>query len=254
MQDDVGFKSQQFGEQVAQRRDRYAEQNIQTGQRMQQLPIQYQAMQHQELEMQMRQQQNASQLATDELRRQDAIMQLQWARELHTTDMLAMQRDAAQVDLDLKRAQAKKIMSDLDREDDLTPAYLRMDAEDRDNMIENGHFVEMSGGKMRMRLSTEAERAAAAKRNAARSTRSYSAKVDPTTDPVEIRQLLAEYRRQLEMGDGADPEGDAVIKQNMGVLLRRLERLQGIKSDGANSFEEKVKTATDSLFDSIYSK
>lgn len=243
MQDDVGFKSQQFGEQVAQRRDRYAEQNIQTGQRMQQLPIQYQAMQ-----------QNASQLATDELRRQDAIMQLQWARELHTTDMLAMQRDAAQVDLDLKRAQAKKIMSDIDRADDLTPAYLRMDAEDRDNMIENGHFVEISGGKMRIRLATEAERAAAAKRNAARRTRGYSAKVDPTTDPVEIRNLLAEYRRQLEMGDGADPEGDAVIKQNMGVLLRRLERLQGIKSDGANSFEEKVKTATDSLFDSIYSK
>ena len=122
MRDSVAFQSQMFGEQVAQRRDRYAQQNIDTAWRGSQIPMQaigamqarqemgYNALRQQALqqEMQLQSQQVASQLATDELKRQDAIQQLQWARELHSTDMIQMQKDMMAEDLALKRAEVQR--------------------------------------------------------------------------------------------------------------------------------------------------
>jgi hypothetical protein len=112
MQDDVGFQSQVFNEQVANRRDRYAQQNIQTSQQMSQLPSQFMGAMRARQQMDLERQKVASELANDELHRQDAIQKLQWARELHTTDMIQMQRDAAKLDLDLKRAQVEKTLAE----------------------------------------------------------------------------------------------------------------------------------------------
>jgi hypothetical protein len=117
-----------FGEQVAQRRDRYAQQNIDTAWRGSQIPMQaigamqarqemgYNALRQQALqqEMQLQSQQVASQLATDELKRQDAMQQLQWARELHSTDMIQMQKDMMAEDLALKRAEVKRRTQELE--------------------------------------------------------------------------------------------------------------------------------------------
>lgn len=127
MRDDVAFQSQVFGEQVAQRRDRYAQQNIDTAWKGSQIPMQaigamqarqemgYNALRQQALqqEMELQNQQVASQLATDELKRQDAIQQLQWARELHSTDMIQMQKDMMAEDLALKRAEVKRRTQEL---------------------------------------------------------------------------------------------------------------------------------------------
>jgi hypothetical protein len=126
MQDDVGFQSQVFNEQVANRRDRYAQQNIQTSQQMSQLPSQFMGAMRARQQMDLERQKVASELANDELHRQDAIQKLQWARELHTTDMIQMQRDAAKLDLDLKRAQVEKMHADMQPDqsrmfDSLTP-------------------------------------------------------------------------------------------------------------------------------------
>lgn len=126
MRDDVAFQSQVFGEQVAQRRDRYAAQNIQTYQQAGQLPMQMMQAQAMQQEMTLQRQQVGSHLATQELARQEAMQKMQWARELHTTDMIAMQSEAVRLDLEMKRSQVEKMQRDLSGEMTV-PDYLQTD-------------------------------------------------------------------------------------------------------------------------------
>ena len=126
MRDDVAFQSQVFGEQVAQRRDRYAAQNIQTYQQAGQLPMQMMQAQAMQQEMTLQRQQVGSHLATQELARQEAMQKMQWARELHTTDMISMQSEAVRLDLEMKRSQVDKMKRDLSGEMTV-PDYLQTD-------------------------------------------------------------------------------------------------------------------------------
>ena len=165
MRDDVAFQSQVFGEQVAQRRDRYAQQNIDTAWRGSQIPMQaigamqarqemgYNALRQQALqqEMQLQSQQVASQLATDELKRQDAIQQLQWARELHSTDMIQMQKDMMAEDLALKRAEVKRRTQELEGGMETKDFLAKADAYTMATIYSMGIEPSITGNRMNFR-------------------------------------------------------------------------------------------------------
>lgn len=165
MRDDVAFQSQVFGEQVAQRRDRYAQQNIDTAWRGSQIPMQaigamqarqemgYNALRQQALqqEMELQSQQVASQLATDELKRQDAIQQLQWARELHSTDMIQMQKDMMAEDLALKRAEVKRRTQELEGGIEIKDFVARADAYTMASIYSMGIEPTITGNRMNFR-------------------------------------------------------------------------------------------------------
>ena len=165
MRDDVAFQSQVFGEQVAQRRDRYAQQNIDTAWRGSQIPMQaigamqarqemgYNALRQQALqqEMQLHSQQVASQLATDELKRQDAIQQLQWARELHSTDMIQMQKDMMAEDLALKRAEVKRRTQELEGGMETKDFLAKADAYTMATIYSMGIEPSITGNRMNFR-------------------------------------------------------------------------------------------------------
>jgi|KBSSwiStaDraftv2_1062776.scaffolds.fasta_scaffold231201_2 hypothetical protein len=51
---------------------------------------------------------SSSELALDELKRKQAAEELQWAQQLHQTDMLQYQKDAMKAETDLRIAQAQK--------------------------------------------------------------------------------------------------------------------------------------------------
>jgi hypothetical protein len=146
MKDDVGFQSQMFSEQVAQRRDRYAQWNIQSSQQMAQLPGQFIGAMQARQKMDLEKQRVASELANDELHRQDAIQKLQWARELHTTDMIELQKRSAQLDFQLKEAQVQKAQRDL--QPDYTPEFLRMNTDEMFSAISMGIIPKVSNGKV----------------------------------------------------------------------------------------------------------
>lgn len=113
MRDDIAFRSQQYAldarrpvEEAQNRMNRSLE--FAHGS----LLAQQQQMQRQR-EFQHQQVMDADQLASDQVRRNQAIEELQWTRELHTTEMLASQRRAAVAASNLAVAQAQKAQQEL---------------------------------------------------------------------------------------------------------------------------------------------
>lgn len=169
MRNDIAFQSQQFAEQVAQRRDKYSQQRINS---MQQIPQaaqsfinNYQNAQNQQMQAQEHQvnmAKAASSLASDELHRQQAQEELQWAQQLHQSDMLAMQKDAMAQDLALKKAQTEKAIGDLNGSRDYLFA---INENERDTLTaDQGLIVDGHGKNFRIRKATDDERKMASRR------------------------------------------------------------------------------------------
>lgn len=120
MRDDVAFQSQEFREQVEQRRDRYSQQQQDTWAQLPNAVTRYQQaaagqMQQQAMaqEMDLDRARTASTLATDQLRRQQAVEELAFARELHSTDMIEAQKRTVVAQSSLAEAQARKAIEQL---------------------------------------------------------------------------------------------------------------------------------------------
>jgi len=121
MRDDVAFQSQQFAEQVAQRRDRYAAMNIDSWRQLPEMAFRQQQFVAQQMQSSQAQQDQdrdfaggAQNLALDQLRIQQAREELAWAQNLHSTDMLEAQKRTVQAQADLAVAQAQKAQQDLE--------------------------------------------------------------------------------------------------------------------------------------------
>lgn len=176
MRDDVAFQSQQFGEQVEQRRDRYAAQNIQTWGQLpdlvgrfqqaqgnaQQMVAQRQAMQQSMEAHRVDMARSAQQLSLDQLRTEQAKSELMWARELHTTDILQAQKDEARARADLVIAQARKTQDELDKPS--MDRWVGLSQEEMDALVSQGIKGTISGGKVVLGEPSPEEKAAASKR------------------------------------------------------------------------------------------
>jgi len=147
--DDIGFRSQQFAEQVEQRRDGYRQQRMASWQMLPQYvqgAIQNNlAARKMQMDTQRQQQdmlESSSRLALDELRRKQAIEELQWAEMLHTDEarQLSLRQQAAQTALLEK--QAEKAARDLDPRPELSrPMDKRqLNAMGYDAVLENGTY------------------------------------------------------------------------------------------------------------------
>lgn len=181
MKDDVAFQSQQFAEQVEQRRDRYAEQMQQAWnqlpqgaaafrqalqqQRQYQMDQQQMAMAQQE--HQMRMDTGAQSLASEQIRQQRARDEMQWARDLHTTSMMDHQRAIIAAQRRAEEARAGLIEAQIERQrkeiDEPDPAMYRNPLY---RLAEEAAGVETSfeNGKYTKRAMSQEERAAARKK------------------------------------------------------------------------------------------
>lgn len=131
---DPAFQSQQFAEQVAQRKQRSLEIQGNAG--------------FQAGEMFLRSMQTASTVASQQVERQQAIEELAWARELHSADMLELQKDmlglqkkglAAQVDLAIAKAKRES--------EGLVDYPMGIDEDQRDALLSQGIDMSFRGGR-----------------------------------------------------------------------------------------------------------
>lgn len=208
MQDSAGFQSQQFAEQVNQRRDRYSERKDAAYQQLPQAASQFQQsylraqqgnQQMEEHQMQMAQ--SASKLAGDQLLRQQALEELQWTRELHSTKMIGLQRRDMEAQIALREAQTEKAISDLNggRE------YYGMNQNEMDVLIgDHGLMGEGFGKNFRLRKASEEERSAAKKRRdesfqQAMQLRAAGRQVPRDMEAQDLRDLTTERGRTLDL-------------------------------------------------------
>lgn len=109
-QDDITFQSQEFANQVEGRRDQIAQTQI--GLNMQAGQLSAQAIQayQQGQQFRMEQAQDATNLAADQFKLQQAAEELQWARQLRSDKMLRnmLARDDAQTQLAIAQAQSER--------------------------------------------------------------------------------------------------------------------------------------------------
>lgn len=96
----------------------------------------------------------ASSLALDELRRKQAMEELQWTAQLHSTDMMEMDKKQKIAQTRLIEAQTDKAISDLNH-DPNQDDWIRLDPATRRGLIKSGMMGEISGGKFVLRPSTE---------------------------------------------------------------------------------------------------
>lgn len=224
VQDSAGFQSQQFGEQVAQRRDRYAAQNADSvGMFSKLVPMFQQAraasderawgnqdrqfrerqalVQQQQFEQdrQLRAASVASDLATDQLHRQQAQDDLQWAQQLHQTDMIGLQKRGMAADIALKEAQTRKAIEALGK--DNMDRFWVPDAYQRDRMIrDNALMGDFSGGRLDVRRATDEERAAADKRIIAEEARQMEMIRErrPRSESAESSRTVSDAGKRLQ--------------------------------------------------------
>lgn len=129
----------------------------------------------------------ASSLALDELRRKQAMEELQWAGQLHTADMLDIQKQAALADLELHKAQTAKALKDLNH-DETEDRWIGISDEARDSLIEAGMIGDLSGGKFTMRVATEQDKENMRKSRALRLS----------AQKMETQQALAQQRLDMQ--------------------------------------------------------
>lgn len=168
MRDDVAFQSQQFAEQVAQRRDRYSAQNIQSWQQLPEMATRFQGAMAQQMHMQQAQQahqmdlaRGAQALALDQMRVEQARQELAWSKDLHAADMLAAQKRTVLAQADLAVAQAQKAKEDL--ESTGMEHFPRFDEEHMWTMRAMGLQADTSGRRITVVPIPEGDRAAARK-------------------------------------------------------------------------------------------
>lgn len=278
VQDSSGFQSQQFVEQIAQRRDRYAAQNIDTARqasaqlgdlpgkfmqargaameqrwgnedrqfRNEQALVQQQQF---EQEQQLRRSQVANDLANDQLHRQQGLEDLQWAQQLHQTDMIALTKDGLAADIALKKAQTQKAIDELGG--DRIPVSMLFDQERMDYAIsELG--INFNPSDRKARPATPEERSVAAerrkawlqqeqdfkleqieRRNQGRTppdpNRGRTAEINAAGNRLEqIKEVIAEKEREARKSE--DPTQKAMIEQEL-IGLKRTAKQIGDKID-----------------------
>lgn len=174
MRDDVAFQSQQFAEQVAQRRDRYSQQMQDQWAQLPNAVTRYQQArgeaQRQQMaggQYQMAQEAHqadmlkaSSQLATDELHRQQAGAELQFANALHSTDMVALQKRQLTAQTEYEEARLAKMKDELGGEKMKPPSW---DAEEIYTAMAMGMKGSPSGGRFVMTKATPEEQEMARK-------------------------------------------------------------------------------------------
>ena len=204
MKDDIAFQSQQFVEQVAQRRDRYSAQNIDTFNKMPQAVDQFQqsyarAVQgrQQEEALQMEKSKTASSLANDELHRKQASEELQWAQALHQTDMLSLNKRGLEADINLKEAQSRRAIMDLDGSKQMEAGYAHMNPDEMDQFI-SAHKAWMNPYTGKMEKASNDMVQSADKRISGRLARELEIKTAPARIAAESREKIAANRARVD--------------------------------------------------------
>lgn len=143
---DPAFQSQQFAEQVAQRKQRSLEIQGNAG--------------FQAGEMFLRSMQTASTVASQQVERQQAMEELAWARELHNTDMLELQKKGLAAQVDASRAQADLAIAKAKAEaEGFQPYPERVDAEGIAALLAQGIDTTWHGNKPVVGPATDERRA-----------------------------------------------------------------------------------------------
>lgn len=141
--DDVAFRSQQFAADQSARAESHQMAGAQAlgqgivgaAQSYRQGVMQQQQMQLAMMEEQRRSAVASSELAYNEIRRQSAAEDLQWAQALHQTDMLEMDKKVKQAQAELAIAQARKAQKGLEGDLDWgTYAHMSRDQETMDRI------------------------------------------------------------------------------------------------------------------------
>lgn len=172
MRDDVAFQSQQFAEGVENRRDRYSQQMQDTWAqapnavtRFQQAHAMAQQGVLEQQKMQLEQAQTASTLANDQLRRQQAAEELQFAQALHTTDMIDAQKRTAVAQANFEEARLAKMQQELGGKELPTSGWTE---EEVDAALSMGIKGSLQGNRFIASAATKEEIAAAKQRQEAR--------------------------------------------------------------------------------------
>lgn len=225
MRDDVALKSQQFAEQVEQRRDRYSQQLQDTWMQAPNAVTRFQQaatgqLQQQQMmqEMELDKARTASTLATDQLRRQQAAEELQYATALHQTDMIAADKRIKLAQASYEEARLKKLQESLGGTE--IPATGWSD-EEIDNAMAQGIKGAFKGGRFVMVEATPEEVAGAKKRREERRTTRNRV----TTE--SLGQLRRDYRDLLqdidngEVSDEDMPRAEALLRDMENQLRAR---------------------------------
>lgn len=262
VQDSAGFQSQQFGEQVAQRRDRYAAQNIETWGQAANVVPRFQQAQQMVDERQMRAAKVASDLASDQLHRQQALEDLQWSQQLHQADMIGLQKRGMAAEIALKEAQTKRAIEELGGGERIP--YTMLTPERMDYAISKLGIMADPASGMRVRAATKEERAAAEQRATERLQQSQQYELEQirtrnegrgTSDALETQRDVSATGKRLEQlleiiadkestarNKRTDPTEKAMIEQEL-IGLRRTAKQLSDKMDQALLGDERPSSA-----------
>lgn len=183
-------------------------------------------------EFQQQQLMDAETLATDQVRRSQAIEELQWARELHTTGVAAAQRRAVTAAAALQEAQAQKAINDLQDQSEYSVA-----PDMQDYTTIRGRIKE----KGVWRSSTDEEKKAAQARIDQPYNRAIEvAKIGATSreNVAEINSIAKQMMAAMQERIAEARNATALDKQQMIADMRR-ELL-----DVLNASRERVNAAT----------
>lgn len=244
MRDDVAFRSQLFGEQVAQRRDEYAKWQMSAMDRLADRSYQVgrdarsDLIEDQRMRMAMEQHsldmnKGATDLAMDELRRKAASEELLWTQQLHTTDMLGLEKDAASLRVRMLRMQADRAERESNGDTDIHD-LMRSSPEQMDYMIGHlGIMPRVNGGRVTFDAVDDNQRDPYRKRADERleiqRRRSMSGQSYGSSMLRDAFRSLDNERRELEKSidkkveQGLDVSAD---RERLADITQRLEKMR----------------------------
>jgi hypothetical protein len=204
---EIALQSQQLSEQTGNRQARALEQQ---GQAWSHLPDMVTGFQQayarsQQIDQaaqahQMDMAKGASSLALDELRRKQAMEELQWAGQLHGADMMEMDKRQKAAQTALVEAQTQKAITDLNV-DPNAGLIMKMSEEEKDSLIEDqGITLDFSGGKVKAVPATPEQRSQAGARRAKN-------KADALAQAEALRRISSQ-----SVVDAARIRGEASVK------------------------------------------
>ena len=225
VQDSPSFQSQQYvqgiQEQSANRQERYVDRYAQSRQQIAEVPMRFMqargmAMEQQRMqqEQQMRLSKVASDLANDQLHRQQALEDLQWSQQLHQADMIGLQKRGMAAEIALKEAQTKKAIDDLGGE---RVPYAMLTPERMDYAISELGIMANPSDNMRIRPATPDERSAAGQRIKSRQQQGQQDELEQIRTRNEGRSDSDALDTRREM---------SVIKDRISFLQTELDSMQ----------------------------
>lgn len=212
-------------------------------------------------EQQMRLSQVASDLANDQLHRQQALEDLQWSQQLHQADMIGLQKRGMAAEIALKEAQTKKAIDELGGE---RIPYAMLTPERMDYAIGTLGIMANPGDNMRVRPATDEERAAANQRIQERAYQGQQYELEQIfarnlgrgkSDALETQRDISATGKRLEQlteaiadkeararNSRTDPAEKAMIEQEL-IALRRTAKQLSDKMDQALLGDERASDA-----------